>query len=76
MVDSMHSTSGKARKSGHSQKQLFTSVSASSQVVERYLPGIEGLQLEDSVPCWSDTRQQSNRWGAFRLFVCDYFINK
>ena len=37
-MDSMHSTKGKARKSGHSQIAAITSAASSSQEVKWYLP--------------------------------------
>ena len=57
IVDSMHSISDKTRKSGHSPtKAALTSAMAFSQVVKWYLPWMEGLHLEESVSCWTDTR--------------------
>ena len=50
-MDSMNSTSGKTRKSGHSlTKAATTSAAAYSQMDEWYLPQVEGLHLEGSVP--------------------------
>ena len=55
-MDSMHFLSSKARNSvSHLQKAAITSAMAYNQVIEWYLLMIEGLHLEDSVPCWSDT---------------------
>ena len=42
--------------SGHSLKKAdITSAVASNQVVEWYLPQIDGVDFEGSVPCWSNT---------------------
>ena len=54
-MDSMHSTSSKAKNPvTHLQKAATTSETAFSQVVEWHLQQI-GLYLEGLVSCWSDT---------------------
>ena len=54
-MDSMHSTSSKARNLvTHLQKAAVTSAMAYSQVIEWYLPQIEGPHHEGSVLCWLD----------------------
>ena len=56
-MDSMHSTSGKTRKSGHSLTNSSYDISSGVQSGGRVvLTTDEGLHLDGSVPCWSDTR--------------------
>ena len=56
-MDSMHSTNGKTRISGHSLTNSSYNISSGIQSGGRVvLTTDEGLHLDGSVPCWSDTR--------------------